>query len=277
MFFNKVLITNPDPSALETKINRTTLDIYYMASLLEEDLLDPEEGETAEEVSAALKELESNLAVMKAELEAVVAIQKYFFVKEAAEAQEEGPEETRGEYFAVCSDLEYNRPPEAYGLETVEDIPEPDACDCVDECIFSAEDMQILTGTPEEDIQEKSHSKLYKHAERELILRGDDKQFTDMFLNMITCFSSYGHSGSSAEHSIQTIERLLRWQNLTKLTNDPDEWSLVNPGSNPTDLLWQSKRNPSAFTTDSEFDSYYLTGDRDVLILTEKVIFNPER
>lgn len=253
MFFNKVLITNPNPSVLEKKINRTTLDIYYMASLIEEGLIDSEEGETEDEVATALKELESNLAVMKAELEAVVAIQKYFFVKEAAEAeaQEEGPEDG--------------------------DVPESEECECVVECIFSKEDMQILTGSDSEDISDQSHSKLYKHAERELILRGDDKEFTDMFLNMITCFSSYGHSGSSAEHSIQTIERLLRCQNLTELTNDPDEWSLVNQGSKLTDLLWQSKRNPSAFTTDSEFDSYYLTGNRDTLILTEKVIFNPER
>jgi hypothetical protein len=245
MFFNKVLITNPNPSALETKIDRITLDIYYLASLLEEDLLDAEEGETAEEVSAALKELESNLAVMKAELEAVLAIQKYFFVKEAAEA----------------------------GVDSVEeDVPEPDACDCVDQCIFSAEDMEILTGTDTEDIQDKPRSRLYEHAERELALRGDDKGFTDMFLGMIDCFSNYGHSGSSAEHSVITIERLLRWQNLTELTNDPDEWTQVYPGSATAQSLWQNKRNPKAFTEDPKFRDYYVNSDRDTRIATVLIV-----
>ena len=263
MFFNPdhILVTNPNTETLEKKLKRVRLDIEYMNGLVDEDLLDAEEGENEDEVNEALVGLEAQEALLSAEFEAINAIKHYFFVKEAVESNEA---------FASGEEVVW-----ADGTaEAADDIPEPDACDCVDECIFSAEDMQVLTGTVKQDTQGKPHSRLYEHAERELALRGDDKEFTDMFLGMIDCFSNYGHSGSSAEHSVITIERLLRWQNLTELTNDPDEWTLVNPGSKLVDLLWQNKRNPKAFTTDPEFYTYYLNGDRNTLIPTERFDFS---
>ena len=90
MFFNKALIINPDPSVLQKKIQRLKLDIYYVASLIEEDLLDPEAGETNEELSADLKELESTLAVFMAEQEVFQAVMNYFSVQEAAEKINKG-------------------------------------------------------------------------------------------------------------------------------------------------------------------------------------------
>jgi len=91
---------------------------------------------------------------------------------------------------------------------------------------------------------------LREHARRELEIVGEDPKVIDWYLSVIDKFTEFGHSGTSAEHTTRVLEQLLRYNNLTPLTDDPDEWLDVaeyNDGM----VLWQSKRNPQAFSADN--------------------------
>jgi hypothetical protein len=98
---------------------------------------------------------------------------------------------------------------------------------------------------------------LIEHAERELKLAGLDKKDSDYggmlydsTLKLIKCFADEGHSGMSAMMQIDLFRRLASFQNLTPLTNNPDEWMEVGTGG-----PWQSRRNSECFTTDMKY--YY--------------------
>lgn len=96
-------------------------------------------------------------------------------------------------------------------------------------------------------------SNLVSHAHRELVLLGEEPTTISGYLDIIQAFADMGHSGGSASVAIPTINALLSWKNLTPLTNDPDEWTLV--GEN----MWQSQRNPEAFSYDFGLTHYLLS------------------
>ena len=87
-------------------------------------------------------------------------------------------------------------------------------------------------------------SNLVEHARREMELVETDQWFIDGMVNVVQAFADMGHSGGSASFAIPILHQLLQFNNLTPLTDDPDEWNEVGAGQ------WQSCRNPSAFSND---------------------------
>lgn len=55
-------------------------------------------------------------------------------------------------------------------------------------------------------------------------------------LHMVTEFCDEGHSGFSANYAISCLEKLLRYEPLSPLTGDDDEWNDVGGGT------YQNKR-----------------------------------
>lgn len=100
-------------------------------------------------------------------------------------------------------------------------------------------------------------SYLVNYAKRELELLGVNEEDTAYILKIVESFASYGHSGSSAIWAIEILYRLLRFQPLTPLTTNPEEWIEVG------ELVWQSARNPEAFSNDGGY-TYKLLSDNSV-------------
>lgn len=63
----------------------------------------------------------------------------------------------------------------------------------------------------------------------------------DATLRLIQCFATEGHSGFSASMAIRLFERLARFEPLTPLTGEADEWMEVG------DNTWQNLRCPRVF------------------------------
>lgn len=96
----------------------------------------------------------------------------------------------------------------------------------------------------------RTDSNLVNHARRELRIIGEDPETARGIVRVVRAFADMGHSGSSAHHCAALLDRLLRFQPLTDLTDDPDEWiDRHAEGLTPTPL-WQSERNSEAFSTD---------------------------
>jgi hypothetical protein len=108
------------------------------------------------------------------------------------------------------------------------------------------------------DIDINYESGLVQHAARELKILGEDQDFVDGYLKMLTIFANMGHSGGSASVFIPTLDALLRYKNLCPLTNDPDEW--MDVGHISGFPFWQSKRCPEAFSDDGG-QTYHLLSD----------------
>jgi hypothetical protein len=103
-------------------------------------------------------------------------------------------------------------------------------------------------------------SNLVQHAERELKAIGEEQDFIDGYLRILTVFSDMGHSGGSASVFIPTLQRLFNFQNLGPLTNDPEEWMDVTGLTADGEQFWQSKRCADAFSTDGG-QTYYVLSD----------------
>lgn len=108
-------------------------------------------------------------------------------------------------------------------------------------------------------------SNLLSHAVEELerLEKLSDEPMDDMtadihadILRMIKIFSQRGHSGSSAEWTINVLFKLLNFENLTELTSDSDEW-IDRTKENGGKTMFQSKRKYSVFTTDTTFKTAY--------------------
>ncbi len=112
---------------------------------------------------------------------------------------------------------------------------------------------------------------LLEHAKRELKLAGydisdkgcdmhDDKEPFEGYVNycarnayeLIETLSKAGHSGMSIGITINIFNKLAKWETLTPLTNNPDEWESLSGWES---VGYQNKRNPACFTKD--FKTYY--------------------
>jgi len=98
-------------------------------------------------------------------------------------------------------------------------------------------------------------SGLINHARRELEMAGlldDDSEYDGMLgkavLEIVTVFARQGHSGASAALVTGIVERLLRYDVLTPLTYEPDEW--IDQGEISGYPIWQNRRKPSVFSKD---------------------------
>lgn len=117
-------------------------------------------------------------------------------------------------------------------------------------------------------------SNLVNHARRELTLCGqaaEDPEYADSIVRAVEAFASYGHSGGSASVAVEQLTALLRFQNLSPLTNAPEEWEDRSAISSAP--LWQNRRNHSAFSEDGGKTYFLLTeaGDRGDLKTSERV------
>lgn len=116
-------------------------------------------------------------------------------------------------------------------------------------------------------------SNLVRHAERELRLAGmydEDADYgpgaiADHVLDIVRTFAAGEHSGGSAALTVAIVERLLRFQTLSPLTDDPDEWMEVGSG------MWQSTRRPDAFSTDGGQTWYCLDEPKDERLVPRDV------
>lgn len=104
-------------------------------------------------------------------------------------------------------------------------------------------------------------SPLVAHAKYELALAGNDKEFNDSIIEIVRNFSGQGHSGGSASVAIDIIQKLLKRQALTRLTDNPDEWEYHGAekwdGKNG---VWQNRRDGRAFSNDHGVH-YWLVDD----------------
>ena len=113
----------------------------------------------------------------------------------------------------------------------------------------------------DEDQWDEEHSNLVKHALREMELAGIPQEDRDKIMPIIRTFASQGHSGGSAGWYIVTLVKLLQFENLTSLTDNPNEWNKVSEEhSHANGPLHQSQRNPEAFSTDGG-KTYYLLSE----------------
>ncbi len=74
-------------------------------------------------------------------------------------------------------------------------------------------------------------------------------------LECVRVFAGQGHSGASAAITTAFLEKVLRYEPLTPLTDDPAEWNAVGEG------VWQSRRNSEAFSDDGG-KTYTLLSER---------------
>lgn len=111
-------------------------------------------------------------------------------------------------------------------------------------------------------------SNLVDHARHELTLIGEDPDTIDGLLRCVQAFADMGHSGGSASIAIPMLNALLRYENLSPLTNDPAEWIQHSPDMwDGVNGVWQNRRRSEAFSTDGG-KTYYLLSEEPRVIHT---------
>ena len=134
--------------------------------------------------------------------------------------------------------------------------------------LFSPDGHQVV---PAVEIQEG----LVDFAKTELTKAGlfdKDSDYEGMLgnavMDLMKVFASQGHSGFSAQLTRELFNLVSDYKPLSPLTDNPDEWMEVGdqmpprtPGGEGS--VWQSRRNPEAFSEDSG-KTYYLLSDMDV-------------
>lgn len=102
-------------------------------------------------------------------------------------------------------------------------------------------------------------SNLVAHAKFELKRVGyspdsEDKMNRNIYFHtaaIVRHFSECGHSGGSAPIHLDMIEKLLRFEPLGPLTDDPDEWiNVADFGGPGSPALWQNRRDGRMFSED---------------------------
>lgn len=112
--------------------------------------------------------------------------------------------------------------------------------------------------------QEKNN--LVLHAENELKIllekcedeegREIQKVINNDILEVVKIFSEQGHSGFSAAYAINIISQLLKYEPVTALTGEENEWNKVDYGPN---IEYQNKRCSRVFK-DSKGQAYDVEG-----------------
>lgn len=109
---------------------------------------------------------------------------------------------------------------------------------------------------------------LVAHATAELDRIGETSSMRECVLDVVRTVSEQEHSGSSARRLIVVLEKLLRFQRLTPITDSPDEWHEVLPPMHDPELhpsgLWQSKHDSECFSEDGG-RTYRRNSERQVL------------
>lgn len=107
-----------------------------------------------------------------------------------------------------------------------------------------------------------TRSNLVAHALRELDRMGETSHeppsMRDCVVEIVRAFSEQGHSGSSAAWLSAVLDRLLRFQPLSAITDDPADWMEV------ADDVWQCVRDGECFSQDGG-KTYRRNSEHDVL------------
>lgn len=108
----------------------------------------------------------------------------------------------------------------------------------------------------------REESNLVAHARRELRIVGEDQDVIDGVCRVVQAFADMGHSGGSAHFTALYLDKLLRYQPLSDLTDEPAEWIDRHAEGMTTSPLWQSVRNSEAFSHDGG-KTYYLLSEQE--------------
>ena len=76
----------------------------------------------------------------------------------------------------------------------------------------------------------------------------------DHILKMVDVFAEEGHSGFSAGYAISILQKLLRFEPLSPLTGEDDEWCEVSDG------LFQNKRLSRVFKNGKDGQAFDIDG-----------------
>lgn len=113
----------------------------------------------------------------------------------------------------------------------------------------------------EEPNEVPQESNLVLHARRELELLGEEPETIEWYVKVVKEYASFGHSGGSHMAILPVLTKLLNFEPLTPLTNDPKEWYHHAPavwdGKNG---VWQNMRDGRAFSEDGG-ETYTINGD----------------
>lgn len=98
-----------------------------------------------------------------------------------------------------------------------------------------------------------------RHAERELALLGGSEdrmqqKMNEHILRMVDLFAEENHSGMSANYAVNILEKLLRFEPLTPLTGEDDEWDDVG------DNILQNRRCSHVFKDKHTGAAYDING-----------------
>ncbi len=92
-------------------------------------------------------------------------------------------------------------------------------------------------------------SNLVKHAQKELKLAGlfdkdsdYDGMVGDAVLELVKVFAKQGHSGFSANWTLEVFNKVANYKPLTQIGTTKDEWMDVS------DNMWQNRRRSSTFS-----------------------------
>lgn len=104
-----------------------------------------------------------------------------------------------------------------------------------------------------EDVLHNDDDSLVNHAIHELKLIGMDPNvendmnadMANSIIELIKVFSQQGHTGSSAPYCASMFEKLARFETLSPLTGDDDEWVTVTDNDGGT--LYQNNRASNVF------------------------------
>ena len=105
-------------------------------------------------------------------------------------------------------------------------------------------------------------SNLLKHAERELSLIGYDgkDEYNNMakaaIMELLATFANQRHSGFSANYVTDVFNKLARFETLSPLTGEDNEWNDVTEMSGDRKTLFQNNRNSAVFKDDT--GCYYI-------------------
>jgi hypothetical protein len=105
-------------------------------------------------------------------------------------------------------------------------------------------------------------SNILKHAERELSLIGYDgkDECNNMakaaIMELLTTFANQGHSGFSANYVANIFNKLAKYETLSPLTGEDNEWNDVSNMSGDRKTLFQNNRDSAVFKDDT--GCYYI-------------------
>lgn len=104
-------------------------------------------------------------------------------------------------------------------------------------------------------------SNLVEHARRELERIGEDEATIAGIVGVVQAFADCGHSGGSAPFAIAYLEKLLRFEPLTPLTDDPAEW-IDRSKETGAPNWWQNVRDGRAMSHDGG-RTYWMTHEAE--------------